>query len=371
MIEIVAFESERRHVEPFVRLAHDLYRGDRRWLPPFRAEMLRDLSSAHPFRPFLEQRNFLATRHGRPVARVSAFVNNRVTLEDGPLGTLGHFESVDDPAIAEALIDRACTWLRDRGVRTVWGPMNGSVWMSYRFMTGGFEDMPFQGEPYNRPSYPGLFEAAGFEVLKRWQSTFSEGEELRGMVEKTRPRFERALGEGYRFRPLELSRFEDEMATLHRLISDSFAGFLGFHPIEVSTFLELFGGLRALCVPDLIQFALDPDGAIVGYVCSLPDHPRALRALGGETHPLARLRFLLSRGRPAQHVTIYLGLVEAEQRRRSGLGGALAHLTTRSAHEAGVPLVSALMAEDSLARSYSHQRTNRVHTYALYSRSLA
>ncbi len=370
MIEIVAFDSERRYVEPFGQLAFRLYKGDRRWIPTFKDELVRDLSPEHPFRDFLDQRNFLITRRGKTVGRVSAFVNRRVQVDGAPLGTLGHFECEDEGAIAKALLDEACDWLRDQGVKTVWGPMNGSMWFPYRFMTKGFEDVPFYGEPYNLPYYPSLFEGAGFEVLKRWSSTFSSGEDLGGMVEKTRPRFDRACEEGYRFRPLDLARFEDDMALLHGLISESFAGFLGFHPIEPETFLALFGGLKPVCIPDLIQFAIGKDGEVVGYACTLPDYPNGVRAMGGETNLWAKLKFLANRGRPTSHITLYLGITADEMKRRSGAGGALAHLTTKRAHEDGVPLVSALMAEDSYARSYSHQRFARVHEYALYRRAI-
>ncbi len=370
MREVVSFDREPGRVAEFLALPWRLYREDPRWIPPFREAAEAAVEGRHALADLLEQRNFLAFRGPVTVGRATAYVNGAVSVDGGPLGTIGEFESAEDPDAANAIVDEACFWLASRGCKTVWGPMNGSIWQPYRFMTGGFEDVPYYGEPYNKPYYPALFEAAGFKPFKQWVSVFTQGEATRAMADRTRKRHDAALEAGYRFRRLDLKRYRDDLLLLRQLISDSFAGFTGFHPISEEAFMTLYGDLKAIALPELIQFLQGPGGEVVGYICMLPDYPQGIRAMDGRTDVLAKMRFLLARGRPTAYVALYLGVTAAEQGRRSGAGGALAHLGCHLAHRDGATLVSALMAEGSYARAWSSGQQSVAHEYALYQRAL-
>ncbi|MBM3274584.1 MAG: hypothetical protein FJZ00_05505 [Candidatus Sericytochromatia bacterium] len=370
MYQVVGFDREPARVADFLALPWRLYRDDPRWIPPFRASAEAAATNMHPLGNLLIQRNFLLLRQGAIVARASAVCNPAVQVDGGPLGSVGNFEADDDPDAARSIVEACFEWLHERGCKTAWGPMNGSMWLPYRFMTVGFDDMPFYGEPYNKPYYPELFAYAGFTPLKKWTSVFTEGEAIASMVEKTRPRYEAALECGYRFRQVDYRRFEADLLELRRLISDSFAGFAGFHPIDEQTFLALYGDMKAIALPELVQFLLRPDGEIVGYLCMLPDYPRAIRAMRGKTDLLAKLRFLLARGRPTAYIALYLGITAAEQARRSGAGGALAYKGCYLGHRDSAVLVSALMAEGSYARAWSRGQQATVHEYALYQKVL-
>lgn len=370
MREVLSFDRESGRVAEFLALPRRLYHGDPRWIPPFRETAEAAATGRHALAGLMEQRNFLAYRGPVPVARATAYINGEVTVDGGSLGTVGQFEGEDDPDAAAALLDEACFWLAARGAKTAWGPMNGSIWQPYRFMTSGFDDMPYYGEPYNKPYYPALFAHAGFEPLKQWTSVFTAGEATKAMADRTRPRYDQALAAGYRFRKLDLAHYRDDLLVLRQLISNSFAGFTGFHAISEEAFVALYGDLKAIALPELIQFLLGPGGDVVGYLCMLPDYPRGIRAMRGRNDLLGKLRFLLARGKPAAYVALYLGITAAEQGRRSGAGGALAHLGCHLAARDGATLVSALMAEGSYARAWSRGQKSVVHEYALYQRAL-
>lgn len=356
-------------LETFLQLPHQVYRRDPHWVAPFTQQVRDRLGSGHPFKDFLEQRHFLVVKGDRPIARATAYINGQVRLDGRPLGMLGQFDGLDDAEAAKTLADRALTWLADKGVKAVWGPMDGSLWLNYRLMTEGFDRMPFYGEPYNAPYYPRLFEAMGFEPFKSWKSTFSTGDGIQAMAEKTKPRYDKAIALGYRFRTLDMKRFDDELKLLYGLISQSFSGFTGFHPISEAVFSELFRGLKAIADPRLIYFALDPEGVVVGYSCVLPDLAPAVGHMRGKTDLWAKVRFAVAR-RARAHIALYLGITPEEQAKRTGTGGALAYLTTSTSHASGLPLISALMAEGSFAANYGRESIDCTHRYALYARDL-
>jgi hypothetical protein len=83
-------------------------------------------------------------------------VNAAIRDEDGTaVGLIGFFECVEDPVVATVLLDAARDWLREEhGLQRIWGPMNFDIWHSYRFMTRGFDQVPFYGEPDNKACYP-------------------------------------------------------------------------------------------------------------------------------------------------------------------------------------------------------------------------
>ncbi|MBM3268124.1 MAG: hypothetical protein FJZ01_10800 [Candidatus Sericytochromatia bacterium] len=371
MYQVIAFEGEPARVADFLAVPHRIYRGDPRWIPTFDAVDRRDMLGQHPLGAILERRHFLAMRQGAIVARATAFLNTAVHADGAPVGTVGNFEADNDPDAVRAMLEACFAWHRERGVKTVWGPMNGSLWTPNRFMIRGFDDMPFYGEPYNPPYYPELFAFAGFAPVKRWNSVFTDPAATRDMAEKTRPRHDAALAAGYRFRPIDIKKgFLTDLLELRRLVVDAFSGFTGFHEISEQAFVDLYGSIRGIAIPELIQFLHDPAGEIVGYLCMLPDFPRGIRAMRGRADWLGKLRFLLARGRPSSYVALYLGITRAEQARRSGAGGALAHLGCHLAARDGVTLVSALMAEGSFARAWSRGHVARTHEYELYQKSL-
>lgn len=327
---ITAFTFDRGLAERFIGFCGEIYGGDPRWIPPFRAELRRELSPDFPFyhRPGNDHRHFLATVGGRTVGRVSAMINAEMARGDeGPPGLVGFFECIEDPAVGRDLLDAALGWLRDaRGARRVVGPMNFDIWHGYRFMTSGFDREPFLGEPYNKPYYPEYFERAGFGRQRRWHSVEVKGrpaiEALAAPGAKSQDRLRR---QGYRFRSFDLRRFGPEMLRLHNLVMASFAGFPDFVPVPAEEFMKLFASSRPALDPRLTLFVDDESGRPAGFAVALLELSDAVRAMDGRTGPLSRLRFMVRR-LGCRRVNFYAGgLTPAEMARKSGLGRAGFH----------------------------------------------
>src|SRR5687767_9484085 len=134
-MDIRCFDPDGEAREEFLDLQLRLRASDPRWLPPSRAEQTRLLSPLNAFFRHGEMACFLASDGGRNVGRCAAIWDRGQQHESQPIGQIGFFECEDDPAAARALVDAASEWLRQRGLRRVWGPMDFSIWHSYRFMT--------------------------------------------------------------------------------------------------------------------------------------------------------------------------------------------------------------------------------------------
>ncbi len=151
-----SFRFDASRVREFIEFGRALYLNDARWIPPFRRTVARQLSPDYPF-------------YNRPGNDHCHFP---IRDEDGTaVGLIGFFECIEDPIVATVLLDAARDWLRDQhGLRRLWGPMNFDIWHSYRFMTQGFDQAPFYGEPDNKAYYPAYFEHYGFARRRTWHS---------------------------------------------------------------------------------------------------------------------------------------------------------------------------------------------------------
>src|ERR1700760_227147 len=83
---------------------------------------------------------FLAKRDGRVVGRIAAVIDrNHNRFHGEQAGFFGFFECVDDVDVARALIDRARTWVLDRGAKFLRGPVNPSTNYECGTLVDGFE----------------------------------------------------------------------------------------------------------------------------------------------------------------------------------------------------------------------------------------
>lgn len=368
---IEAFLDDPARAREFARFAGDHYRDDNGWVLPRPEEVLARLSprfySDHG--PGSDARHFLARAGGRVVGRISAMVHPSLVDGDGsPVGTVGHFESIDDRAVAGDLLGAATSWLRDaRSIRRVWGPLNFDIWHGYRLMTGGFGERPFPGEPYNKPAYPEYFEESRFRPLQHWDSVEIRGREaLEALALSGAGRYRLVRRRGYRFVPFDRQRFSDELGKLHALVLASFRRFPGFTPISSRRFERLLAPRREAFDPRFFSFVHDADDRPVAFSGAFPDLTAALAACRGRRGPLTRARWFLARRR-VDRVLFYLGGVIPRERGK-GIGrGGLHHAIRRFVEAGHDRVLFALMARgNSVRRLLGELAPTPMRQYTLY-----
>lgn len=307
-------------------------------------------------RPFLSMsvpfdREFWLCYEGN---RVLASVGANVSInhpEAGCLGFLEHElggETPDDVSLA--LIASACDWLRARGRKRVFAPLNFNTWFPYRFRLDDGDWRTFEWEPINPPEYVALLEKNGFEIAERYTSTAFGN--LPGYLDHMKPAHEKAVASGFTFVPFALSINAKDLDVLYRISIQSFAQNFLFEPISRELFRNLYVEIADRAKQSLSYFVLDSSGTEVGFLYAFLDEWRE------DSTPHAALIL--------KSIAIVPGV------RRRGLSNALSYLSVRDAVALGAKsAVSALVRGGSQSESYARKGEFLWrHEYALWKRNL-
>jgi len=264
------------------------------------------------------------------------------------VGLIGHYEAADGETAA-LLLARALGELVRHGCTLAVGPMDGNTWRRYRFVTRRGTEPPFFLEPDNPDDYPGHFLSAWFVPLARYYSNLDPdlGWSLAGAAELE----ERLQSEGVTFRPLGLDAFGTELERIYELSVAGFRNNFLYTPIDRSEFLEMYAGVRAVVVPELVWFAEQGDRPL-GFIFAVPD---VLRATTGE---------------PSDTV-IFKSMAVLPAWEGKGIGSLFLSIITEQARRKGFRRgIHALMHEANRSRMLSGHHGVEMREYTLFSRRL-
>ncbi len=179
-----------------------------------------------------------------------------------PAGTLSHPRG--DPAGFPAAIAAGEAWLRARGCARALGPMEVCTWFTYRVRLGPHD---FPCFPLEVDADPEPWLASGYALVAHYNSILVPHDTLAQRFGGTQSRLEAA---GYRFRPLNLDRFEADLELGWRLSCAAFAEAYAYVGLPWPAFRTLYTGYRAYLDPRLCCLAFDPGGDPVGYYFNFP-----------------------------------------------------------------------------------------------------
>lgn len=288
--------------ERFVDLPWTLYREDRNWVPPLKNDIRRIISGpGNPLAGCGPREFFLAYRGQTPVGRIGVGVNEDLNRKKGTAsGYVTLFESVHDYEVAQALFDRAVSWLRPHGIRCVRGPVSPTNGDDYRgLLVKGFDSPPVLMESYNPSWYMEFFERYGFTkhldlYAYYYDLTRPIPEHMVRAVEYAQKRY------GLKADPLNLRGLERDIRDIKAVLDVAMpSDWEDLTPPSLEEVREMAAQFKPVADPELIRIARTLDGMPVGFGIALPDLNQVLARLNGKLSLFNMLRFLVLR----RHVT--------------------------------------------------------------------
>jgi GNAT superfamily N-acetyltransferase len=264
----------RRDLKRFINLPYRLHARDPVWVPPLRRDVELLLSrSRNPFFEHAEAEYFLAERNGEVVGRVAAISNRLHNETHGDrVGFFGFFESIDDQATANVLIETAAAWCRERSHDVLRGPASFSVNDECGLLVQGFECSPTLMMPHNPRYYVDLIERAGFTKAKDLWVYQGGSEEHYVPVPERLARGTELIRQrqGITLRALNLMDFQGEVERIKELYNAAWEKNWGFVPMTDHEIDHLAEQFRPVVIPELVPIA-EKDGRMIGFGITLPD----------------------------------------------------------------------------------------------------
>ncbi len=325
-VRIVEIPLGDPRIKDFVAFHWKHYHGDPHWTPQLDADLLGNkvlgvtglLTPEHPYHRTAEVTHFLAYRGKEPVGRISGAINHRFNeYYYGKYAFFGFFECVNDQTVANALFDAVRAWAEARGADTLRGPgeYSNATHERQACLIDGFDTDPVVELTHNPPYYRDLIEGYGFTKAMDYHAY---------MIDLTQPVTDRlhriaqavrAKGE-IETRPVDMSRFGDEVRLVIDIYNKAWANNWGFLPITEWEADMLTEALKPIIDPGLVRFAYR-NGEPVAVLGAFPDPNWALKPRWkwyGDSDYVRIARLLAMRRKIPRVRLMFFGIVPGNRR---------------------------------------------------------
>lgn len=184
--------------------------------------------------------------------------------EDHPkVATVGKCKFTSANAGARLLVDAAAL-AKSKGATALIGPMEGDTWHAYRLISDRGTQSPFLMEPSSADHDQAAFKAAGFDVVSSYFSASAALSELPGPQPKDTDVFSIETWDG---------KDPDALFTqVYDLSCAAFADNPFYKHITLEGFLAMYRPVVPMLKQDLILFARNKAGALVGFLFGIPNY---------------------------------------------------------------------------------------------------
>lgn len=301
-----------RDLKRFIDLPFRLHANHPQWVPPLKLERRLFLNrKLNAFFSHGEAEYFLALRDGRVVGRITAQVNHAFNDYQGKRwGWFGFFEVEDDQEAAEALLDAAGAWLRERGMERIVGPADFSLNDESGIVVEGFELHPMLRQPWHPPYYQRLVERAGMTKamdLLMWNLEVTERDKVLPVIWELAEKVESE--HGIRVRPMRRWQLRKDMDAFAEVYNSAWSKNWDFVPYSKKDLDALAQELQLVFDKHWAMIAEKIDtGEVVGMAMTFPDINQVLAKMNGKLLPFGWWYFL-RKGRLTDRVRVgFLGV---------------------------------------------------------------
>jgi|LNFM01.1.fsa_nt_gb hypothetical protein len=278
-------------IRDFMKVPFVVFQGDPQWIAPVGMLFEDQLNpKKNPFFEHAEAVYFVATKDGKLAGRCTAQIDHEHQKRYGDaVGFFGFFDTIDDPEVARALLDAASAWLKERGMKTIRGPISLSINEEMGCLVNGFDTPPFVMMPHHRAYQAALIEGQGFTKAKdvfAW--TYSVGE----VPTRARKAHDQLIAEpSLKVREVDMKNAERDMRIVMDIFNDTWSNNWGFVPMTESELRKTVEDFKLILRPEIALVA-EIDGEPAAIAIAIPNLNEAARDLGGSFFPFGWAKFL-------------------------------------------------------------------------------
>ena len=280
-------------LKKFFNLPGKLYKDDPAYVEPLRMDMKKMFNKKKdPFYKHGDAQPYLAYRGKEVVGSIAAVENKAYNeYQKSKTGFFMSFECTDDSEVAGELLKTAESWLRERGLTQVIGPVSLSTeTIAPGILIKGFEYPPYLLMAHALPYYAALVESAGYEKamdtvafsLTIDQPVGKRMAKLAEKVKKTR---------NITIRQVDPKNYYHDAKIVTDIYKLAWADNWGFVPPSEEELKDIVKSMKQIYLKELALIA-EVDGEPVGWVVTLPNINEALCHMNGRLFPFGIFKLL-------------------------------------------------------------------------------
>ncbi len=287
-VTVIPIQPTKSELTKFVQFGIDHYKGNKYFVPPLIMDDINTLlPDKNPAFDFCEAQSFMAYRDDKPVGRITGIINKTVNERTGdPAVRFGFIEFIDDDEVVYALMDAVENWGRERGMKTIVGPLGFTDLDHEGMLTYGYEEIGTMATIYNYDYYPRQMERRGMEKEAEWvEFRIAVPDKVPEKIARVGDIVKRRFGLSVPKLTSKKLLKEKYGHALFQLINEAYDELYGFSPLtdrQIDHYIEQYLGildLRDVCV------IVDKDEKLVGVGISIPSFSKALQKSGGKLFP--------------------------------------------------------------------------------------
>jgi hypothetical protein len=278
----------------FLQVPVVLYRDDPDFIRPLDKDIndVFDPKKNKAFRFGECTRWILKDQNDQLIGRIAAFVNKRYKNkgDEQKTGGIGFFECIDNQEAADMLFDVAKSWLMQRGMEAMDGPINfGERDRWWGLVVKGFKP-PIYLMNYNPPYYKDLFENYGFKNFFNqicWALAVHTqlNEKFVEQAEKYNSLPEYSVSH---IKKNNLKKFADDFCTVY---NKAWAKHEGNKQLHKDVAYKMFQSMKPVMDEYLVWFVYKDNEPIAFWV-NLPELNQIFKRFNGRFGLIEKLRFL-------------------------------------------------------------------------------
>lgn len=288
MAIIIKKVSSKKELKTFIRFNYELYKGNPYSVPDLYDDMLNTFNpKKNAAFEFCEADYFLAYKNDRVVGRVAAIINHRAndTWQKKEV-RFGWIDFIDDEEVSETLLDTVAQWGKERGMKSIVGPLGFTDMDAEGMLIDGFDQLGTMSTIYNYPYYQKHMEKLGFEKDADWV-------EFKMKVPEAIPekfvRISEIILQKYKLKIKKLKRKEIKEKNygqrIFDLINEAYAPLYGYSKMtqgQIDQYIKMYLPLIDLRMVSIIE---DEEGNLIAVGISMPSLSEALQKAKGKMLP--------------------------------------------------------------------------------------
>lgn len=283
-------------LKQFIRFNYEMYKKNKYSVPDLYEDMVKTFSpEKNPAFEFCEADYFLAYQNEKIVGRIAAIINRRANEKWGiQTVRFGWIDFIDDEEVSRKLIEAVINWGKERGMKTIEGPLGFTDMDAEGMLIEGFDQLSTMATIYNYPYYPQHMEKLGMKKAMDWI-------ELKLFVPDIIPdkytRISTIVKEKYHLHIRKLKSMREIRQTgigykIFDLINEAYSPLFGYSEMTKGQIDQYVNEYLPILDLNMVTLVENEENALIGVGISMASLSTTLQKAKGKLFPFGWFYFL-------------------------------------------------------------------------------